>query len=202
MSPEEYDRLKVFRDGNSWINSVKDFKQVTQVSDSLLARISPYFKFPDWVKRPRLKTNDFKKVNSQKSFSEKQDLNKATVKDLQLIYGIGEVLSNRIVTFREKIGGFSNDIQLYGVWGLEGKIADQVFQNFTVKSPKDLVKMDLNTASASDIATIPGVSFDLAKQIWELRILNERITDFSELKKIDGMTQYKLKLIKLYLYVD
>ena len=138
----------------------------------------------------------------KKSFSEKQDLNKATVKDLQLIYGIGEVLSNRIVAFREKIGGFSNDNQLYGVWGLEGEIADQVMQNFTVKSPKDLAKMDLNIASASDIATIPSVSFDLAKQIWELRILNERIKDFSELKKIDGMTQYKLKLIKLYLYVD
>jgi DNA uptake protein ComE-like DNA-binding protein len=202
MSPEEYDRLKVFREGNRWINSVKDFKRVTQVSDSLLARISPYFKFPDWVTRPRLKTNGFKNLNSKKSFSEKQDLNKATVKDLQLIYGIGEVLSNRIVSFREKIGGFSDDIQLYGVWGLEGKIADQVMQNFTVKSPKDLAKMDLNIASASDIATIPSVSFDLAKQIWELRILNERIKDFSELKKIDGMTQYKLKLIKLYLYVD
>lgn len=202
MSPDEYDRLKVFRERNKWINSVNDFKQVTQVSDSLLSQISPYFKFPDWVTQSKLKTKEFKKENEQKSFSDKQDLNKVTAKELQLIYGIGEVLSSRIISFREKIGGFSNDFQVYGVWGVRGEIADIVLQNYTVKEPNDIVKISLNEASASDIATIPGVSFDLAKEIWELRILNDRITDFSELEKIDGMTQYKLKLIKLYLYVD
>ena len=47
MSAEEIDRLLVFRKENKWINSVEDFKQVTKVSDSLLNKISPHFKFPD-----------------------------------------------------------------------------------------------------------------------------------------------------------
>jgi hypothetical protein len=55
MSPEEFDRLQHFRSKEQWINSVADFKRVTQVSDSLLEVISPYFKFPDWVQNPNLK---------------------------------------------------------------------------------------------------------------------------------------------------
>ena len=36
MSNEEIDRLLKFRNNGDWINSVKQFQEVTQVSDSLL----------------------------------------------------------------------------------------------------------------------------------------------------------------------
>ena len=62
--------------------------------------------------------------------------------------------------------------------------------------------MNINKASASDIATIPGISFDLAKQIWEFRIVRERIENFSELEKIEGLSPIKLMLIQLYLQIE
>ncbi|MDB2632080.1 hypothetical protein N9Y27_03770 [Flavobacteriaceae bacterium] len=49
MSLEEIERLHAFRAQNKWINSSQDFQKVTGISDSLLAAISPYFKFPKWV---------------------------------------------------------------------------------------------------------------------------------------------------------
>ena len=49
MSLEEIDRLLAFRKTNKFINSKKEFQKVTKVSDSLLDKISQYFKFPDWV---------------------------------------------------------------------------------------------------------------------------------------------------------
>ena len=57
MSSEEIDRLLTFRKQDKWINSAKDFQLVTQVSDSLLTQISPYFKFPEWVTNPKPKQN-------------------------------------------------------------------------------------------------------------------------------------------------
>jgi len=71
-----------------------------------------------------------------------------------------------------------------------------------VKTPKEIIKMDLNTITASDIAIIPGISFELAKKIWEFRILRDGVKDFSELKKIEGMTQRKLDGIQLYLAIE
>ena len=49
MSLIEIDRLLAFRKQNKFINSKYEFQQVTKVSDTLLNKIAPYFKFPDWV---------------------------------------------------------------------------------------------------------------------------------------------------------
>ncbi|MFK5982391.1 MAG: helix-hairpin-helix domain-containing protein [Flavobacteriaceae bacterium] len=203
MSPEEIDRLKRFRNKNQWVNSIKDFQKVTKVSDSLLNEISPYFKFPDWVTNPKPK----KKYNKnkgfvEKSFQQKTDLNKATQEQLKLVSGIGEALSKRIITYREKLNGFSNDSQLYNVYGLNPEVVKRALNEFTVKTPKEITKMNLNEISASDIATVPGISFELAKKIWEFRTLRGQINNFSELEKIEGMTQRKLKGIQLYLTLD
>ncbi len=200
MSAEEIDRLLVFRSKNKWINSKQDFKQVTHVSDSLLDVISPYFKFPEWVTNPKPKYTF--KNRKEKTFTQKIDLNKATQEDLQKIYGIGKTLSKRIVAYREKIDGFSDTIQLYQIYGLKDETITEILKNTAIKTPKPISKINLNTATASDIATIPGISFELAKKIWEFRVLREQITTFSELEKIDGITLKKVQLIKLYLSLD
>src|SRR5699024_12416033 len=84
-----------------WINSVEDFQKVTKISDSLLAEISPYFKFPEWVE----KQNQIAKTSNQSTQRkltkvEKSDLNEATIEDIQEIKEIGEELSKRIVRYR------------------------------------------------------------------------------------------------------
>ena len=199
MSSEEIDRLLDYRKQNKWINSKEDFQKVTKVSDSFLDQISSYFKFPDWIGNPKPKYSDWRKGFKEKTFDQKIDLNIATQLQLEKINGIGKSFSKRIVDYRSKLIGFSDDIQLYEVYGLDYQVVKRVLNEFTVKTPKEIIKMNLNKISASDIATIPGISFELAKRIWEFRILNERIVDFMELKKIEGLTERKLQGIQLYL---
>ncbi len=202
MSAEEIDRLLVFRKENKWINSVEDFKQVTKVSDSLLNKISPYFKFPDWVTNPKSKTKYVKRGFKDKTFKQKVDLNIAIHEQLEEVNGIGKAFSKRIIDYRNKLGGFTNDIQLYEVYGLDFQVANSILKEFTVKTPKEIIKMNLNSISASDIATVPSISFDIAKRIWEYRILNEGIKSFSELENIEGLTKRKLQGIQLYLKLE
>ena len=199
MSSEEIDRLLDYRKQNKWINSKEDFQKVTKVSDSFLDQISSYFKFPDWISNPKPKYSDWRKGFKEKTFDQKIDLNIATQLQLEKINGIGKSFSKRIVDYRSKLIGFSDDMQLYEIYGLDYQVVNRVLNEFTVKTPKEIIKMNLNKISASDIATIPGISFELAKRIWEFRILNERIVDFMELKKIEGLTERKLQGIQLYL---
>ena len=199
LTVEEFDRLQQYREKGEWINSVADFKKVTRVSDSVLNRISPLFTFPDWVTKPGTYRPAFRKTISELPQEKKADLNAATAEQLQEVKGLGVTLSQRIVRYRERIGGFSNELQLYEVYGLSDSVVQRTLRLFTVKLPKDIKKMNLNTISASDIATIPGVSFELAKKIWEYRILHEKIEHISELEKIEGMTPQKLQLFQLYL---
>src|SRR5690554_6589394 len=101
LSTEEIDRLHHFRAQNKWVNSAKEFQQVTKVSDSMLAVIEPYFQFPEWV--TNRKTTTSKSPYREITFAQKKDLNTATAEELQEIRGIGEVLSKRIITYRDKL---------------------------------------------------------------------------------------------------
>ena len=99
-----------FRASKNWINSAQDFQRVTGVSDSLLAAISPYFKFPKWV------TQSQKQIKSKPQKQSKLDLNLATSEQLQKVYGIGPKLSERIIRYREKFnGGFADMVEPKGV---------------------------------------------------------------------------------------
>lgn len=202
ISPAAYDRLRVFREKDQWVNSAVDFKRVTGVSDSVLDRISVYFKFPDWVTNPRPKKKGFTSISSELPFADKIDLNQVTQEELQQVNGIGVALSKRILDQREQLGGFSDDLQLYGIWGLSDAVLERIMFQFTVKNPKPLDRLNINDSSASDLATIPGVSFETGKKIWEFVRLREGVTGLSELLKIEGISPRKLQLFELYLYAE
>ncbi|MCB0457526.1 MAG: helix-hairpin-helix domain-containing protein [Flavobacteriaceae bacterium] len=200
MTPKEFDRLKAYREEGKWINSVTDFQKVTGVNQKWIDSISPYFKFPEWVTNPTKKANVYTK--KEPSYSEKIDLNKATQEQLQEVSGIGEVLGARIIHYREKLGGFTADVQLYFVFGLNAEVTRKALQKFTVKTPKEIRKMNINEVSVSDIATLPGISFEQGKAIWEFVRVRNGIENLEELSKIEGITAHKLQLITLYLFAE
>jgi len=204
MTNEEIDRLLKFREQNKWVNSVKQFQEVTKVSDSLLNIISPYFKFPDWVTNPKSKsTNTYTNNNKPKSFEQKMDLNTATASQLQKVNGIGEKLSERIIKFRNKfIGGFIADVQLQDVYGLSPEVIERVKQQFTVKTPRQFQKINLNSATIEQLVTIQHIDYDVAHNIVEQRILREGYKALTELLKVKDFPVNKIEIIKLYLTLE
>ncbi len=201
LSPAQHDKLQAYRNSGKWINSVADFQKVTGVSDSLLDTFRVQFRFPEWVNKPR-NPNSIRKAYSALPEAGKKDLNMATTEELQVVPGIGMVLSERIVSYREKLGGFTAVEQLYAVYGLSTEVVDRVRMQFSVKTPRDMTRYNINSASASDIATIPGISFELAREIWEFVRLRDGVNDLDELTKIEEITPTRLHLIKLYLFVE
>jgi len=160
MSIEEIDRLHRFRESGKWINSIADFKKVTQVSDSLLTSISPLFKFPDWVTNPKPKSGRSFVV---KTTAEKGALNKITIPQLITYEGIDKELAIKIIYERQRMGGFLIDNQLYDVWGIPRKTVRAILNDYTVKEIPIVEKIDVNKATASDLSTIKYINFDLLK---------------------------------------
>ncbi len=201
LSAEEHDRLIAFRDKGQWINSAEDFQQVTQVSDEVLNRISPYLKFPDWVVEQQKKKSSVKpKVTL--SYEEKQDLNTVTAEDLKKISGVGEKLSKRIITYRNKIGNFRSNIQLKDIWGLKYNVIDKITAKMTVKSHSDHSKIDINNASLIELAEIPYFDYELAREIFQFIKVNQGIDSFEELSKLQQFPSSKIDRIKLYLAIN
>lgn len=206
MSNEEIDRLHKFREANQWVNSAKQFQQVTKVSDSLLAEISPYFKFPDWVTNPKSNTssnsNSSSYNNKPKTYAQKTDLNKATVSQLQKVYGVGEKLSERIINYRNKFkGGFVSDIELTEVYGLTVEVIERIKNDFAVKTPRAIKKFNVNIATRDELVLIKYIDYEVANNIIEERTLRDGFKSLDELTKVEDFPVKKIEIIKLYLHL-
>lgn len=200
MNNEQIDRLLAYRKQDKWVNSTEEFQKVTQVSDSLLNIISRYFKFP---KRHINTTSNSKRtdvVKVSKTFNQKLDLNKATATQLQAVSGVGAVLSNRIIKYRNKfVGGFIADVQLQDVYGLTPDVINRITNKFTVKTPRQIKKININTATVNELVTIQYIDYEIAHNIIEQRILLEGYKNFEQLLKVKGIPLNKIDIIKLYL---
>lgn len=202
MSLDEIDRLHAFRAREKWVNSSEEFQQVTKISDSLLQKIAPYFKFPEWVTSERSSSGAKASNSIQKDFKDKIDLNTATAEELMLVKGIGEALSGRIVNYRTKIGGFVADLQLKDIYGLNYEVREAIQSHYTVKSPPGIIIFNINEASVLELSGIPYIDYELAREIVNYRLLHEKISSFEELAKIKAFPSEKIDRIALYLSVE
>ncbi|NRD24549.1 helix-hairpin-helix domain-containing protein [Winogradskyella litoriviva] len=206
MTNEQIDRLHKFRATNQWVNSAKEFQKITKVSDSFLAVVSPYFKFPDWVTNPKPKFQDYSNTyaNSKtpKTYEQKIDLNIASASQLQKVYGVGEKLSERIIKYRSKFnGGFISDVQLTEVYGLSPEVVERIKNDFTVKTPRAIKTYNLNTASRDELVTIQYIDYEVAHHIIEERTLRDGFKSIEDLLKVEDFPIKKFDIIKLYLHL-
>lgn len=200
LSVEEIDRLQAFRAEDKWVNSAADFQKVTGVHDTLLEKISPYFRFPDWVtnSRPAITSGNTSSAR-ETSIINKQDLNSASAEDLMAVRGIGEILAKRIVNYRNRIGGFIDDIQLKDIYGLNFETRAEIQKHFTVLNAPKIELLNINTASVLQLSEVPYFNYELARQIVNHRLLHEGISSFEDLAKIKDFPSEKIDRIALYL---
>jgi competence protein ComEA len=205
MTNEEIDRLLAYRKQDKWINSSKQFQEVTKISDSLLDAISPYFKFPEWVNNSSktVESTNYTFNNKPKTFAEKLDLNMATLQQLQQVHGIGAYYAERIIKLRNSFpGGFIDMVQLQDVYGLKPEVIEKISEVFAVKTPRTIQRIILNKATVDELVTIQHIDYNLAFKIVEQRKLRDGYKSIDELRKVKDFPINKIDIIKLYLSLD
>ncbi|CAM4119359.1 MULTISPECIES: helix-hairpin-helix domain-containing protein [Flavobacterium] len=202
MSSDEIDRLHEFRKLNKFVNSAEEFQKVTNVSVELLAKIKPYFKFPDWINNKKTKSNF---VNFEKKVMEKiipVDINMASKEDLMKVYGIGDKISDIIISEKMKFGSFASIDQLQFVWGVSPEVFESCKKRFFVNENEDVKKVKINVASMKELARFPYFNYSFAKEIVTYRSMNGNFKNVEDLAKINNCPLEKLKIIALYLSFD
>ena len=201
LSVEEIDKLFAYRKTGKFVNSTKEFQNITGINDSLLTVISPFFKFPEWVNTKKEKTT-IQKVNFLNQKIIKKDINLASEKDLQIINGIGEKLAKRIISYRDLLQGFTFNEQLYEVYYLDREVAGRVLNNFAVLQKPNIKKININQASFKEVLHLPYIDYKLTKKIFNYRNEVKVIEVIDELKKIDSFPLEKFDRIALYLVAE
>lgn len=129
------------------------------------------------------------------------DINTATVEIWKSLPGIGDVLANRIVKFRDKIGGFVSIDQVKKTYG----ISDSVFQwmrPFLLMDLSNLPKLNLNTVSAHDLKVRVNMSYEMARAIINYRQQNGAYRSVQDIKNITGIPDTVFQKLILLVKTD
>ncbi len=126
-----------------------------------------------------------------------RDLNKATPSDLQEIRGIGKVYSERIVKYRERLGGFASESQIGEVYGMDSTLVTAITNRFNIQS--GVTSIPINSDSAKVLAKHPYISYDLAWLIINYRKQNGDISTISDLSLIKAIDDSLLQKLSPYI---
>ncbi len=200
MNTQEIDKLLTYRKQGKYINSPKQFQKVTGISNSLLNKLKPYFKFPDWINKEKKNNHNIIKVFK----GEKSNLNFCNANELQKIDGIGEKLSKRIIKYRNSIGSFKSKEQLQKVYGLKQEVVAKILNRYYIIKVETLnsnefdnttTTKDLNKATAIDLKTINGIGEILANRIIKYRTKIKGFYFSDQLKEVYGLSPEVIKKI-------
>jgi len=148
------------------------------------------------------------------------DINLADSSEWTSLKGIGPRISQRIVRYRESIGGFRTVDQISNVYGLSPELFQEIkpylyYNRFSAPVAKkklaektapiiqkNFPKLDINTAEVEDFEQLPGIGKTLAKRIVKYRSALGGFSDIEELKRVYYLEPGTYRNIKPYLYLE
>ena len=92
------------------------------------------------------------------------DLNRADTLELQRLNGIGPSYARRIVTYRNKLGGFIDCRQLLEVWGIDTALYNLISEHIVIVTDS-VKKIDLNTVSFKELLKHPYFPYELTRSV-------------------------------------
>ncbi|MER3464065.1 MAG: DNA-binding protein [Chitinophagaceae bacterium] len=111
---------------------------------------------------------------------------------------IGNKLAARIISYREKLGGFYSIDQVAETWGLSDS-AFQVIKPYLLVKEAQTKRLNINQASKDDLKVHPYIRWKLASAIVDYRIRHGLYNNLNELKNIPDIDEATFEKIRYYL---
>lgn len=159
----------------------EDLKKIWGISEEQAEQLIPYVNIQE--------QETHKTINHQNVLSSKQklvqivDINSCDSATLEQLPFIGSGFAKRIISYRQKLGGFHSLLQIAEVYGLP----DSVFQKIKphlMLSDKKIKKININKAQLEELKSHPYIRYRLANAIIQYRNQHGNFVEKEDLKKI------------------
>jgi competence protein ComEA len=148
--------------------------------------------------------NGYKNYDQNKTYEKKVftpsvvDVNNTDTSALIALPGIGSKLAQRIITFRDKLGGFYTIDQVAETFGLP----DSTFQKIKsrlILNGKTIKQININTASLDELKSHPYIKYYLANAIVQYRTQHGKFAAAADIKNIMIVTDEIFNKVAPYL---
>lgn len=194
-----------YREKGGRFNSPDDFGKIYGISEEKLAELKPYIIIDTRDERRETRT-EIRETRSEKRETKNEKattdllirLNAADTTALKQLPGIGSSFAKRIVTYRNKIGGYCTADQLLEVYGMDNERLQKIVPYLQIDL-NNIRKINVNTASVERLKAHPYLNFYAAKAIYDRRKAVGKLTSTADLENLKDLDSETLKKITPYL---
>ena len=181
----------------------EDIGKIWGLHEDEVQRLLPYIN----IHEQAASSNSESKVYESKTPKKKEnkivpfDINTADTSAFIALPGIGSKLANRIITFREKLGGFYKVEQVAETFALPDSVFQEIKSSLTLANPM-VKQLNINIAGIDEMKSHPYIRYVLANAIVQYRAQHGKFSAISDIKKIMIVTEDIYNKLAPYLSIQ
>jgi competence protein ComEA len=184
----------------------QDIKKIWGLNEVLADQFIPYIQIKMSVttddRQPTTeKPTRFIPYEKKKTTSLIIDINTADTTAFIALPGIGNKLANRIVAFRDKLGGFYSIDQVGETYALPDSVFQKIKPMLVLNDPT-VKQININTATIDELKAHPYIRYYLANAILQYRNQHGNFSSINDLKKILLITDDAFIKMEPYLKIN
>jgi DNA uptake protein ComE-like DNA-binding protein len=175
----------------------KDLLKIYGIENSQYNALEPYIKLE--------KTAAFIEFKEEGEISKEIlsliELNAASKEQLKTIKGIGDIYANRIIKYRDLLGGYYSKSQLLEVYGIDTAKYLTIAQQIKIDTSL-ILKIDLNKANFKLLIKHPYINKYETEAILKYKEIIGEFTDFEQIRENNLLSNEGFIKIKPYLTLN
>lgn len=181
----------------------EDISKIWGLAKEDAERIIPFVRLPAAENKATLfeQTKPGAKPEKKEFSQALIDINTADTTALIALPGIGSKLSQRIINFRDRLGGFHSVEQVGETFGLPDSTFQKIKKRLVVKTTS-VKRINVNTATVDELKAHPYIRYAIGNAIVQYRNQHGNFLSVDELKKIMAVTEEVYSKALPYLSVD
>ena len=165
-----------------------DISKIWGLHKDDVERLLPYVRIENSKKEYAGNRTEFKHTppdsyRDKKPLPQVIDINAGDTSAFISLPGIGSKLAQRILSFRDKLGGFYSVDQVKETYGLPDSTF-QIIKSKLIVNNTSVKKINLNTATLDEMKSHPYLKFNFANAIIQYRNQHGNFTSVTDVKKI------------------
>lgn len=175
----------------------EDLKKIYCISLGQYQALEPYIQIPN---NPQDQSADISiSYQPKKHIPALVNINLADSTQLETIRGIGPTFANRIMKYRNRLGGFHHKEQLKEVYGIDSAKYAQISEQITIGGGS-VKKFNINSVVFDEIKQFPYLSYKQMNAIIQYRKIHGNYKDEYDLAKVVILNPEALT--KIIPYID
>ena len=176
----------------------EDIGKIWGLHPDEVQRLIPYVQITPKENNYPKKDYETKTFDKPKNTISVIDINNADTTTLIALPGIGSKLAQRIINFRDKLGGFYKAEQVAETFGLPDSTFQKIKPRLTINN-LTIKQFNINTASVDEMKTHPYIRYNIANAIVQYRSQHGNFLSVADIKKIMMVTEDVYNKVAPYL---